>query len=416
MKTVFILIDALRTDYVSESTMPFLYQLAMNNIYVKRIVPSFGFCERTEIFTGMRPNVSGNFTALGYDKELSEYQNFHHFLKKINIIDRKIDSLTFRKILKKVFKRLGIKMPPYQIPLELLSSLYLTEDRISQYEPHAFNGESLFDLLREKCCTVDINTFTELGSKCKLTDIERFDYIAKHLHDDYDFLVSYIGMIDWFGHTKTHDKEFMSEKLHDVDQQLKKIYGLLKLTEEHVNFVILGDHGMIPVRKKIDFMSKFFNTGLNLHTDVDVFIDSTIIRVWIYNEIAFERINKLFELEYFKDNGFLLTDCLADQYNIPFHKKNANGDNIYGDFIWAARPGVIISPDYFNKGKNLTGMHGYADIVEEGKGVLVISTAEKYQLYKESANLIDVCPTLCDLLEIPIPNKCQGTSIFKRRQ
>ena len=73
MPVVLLLLDALRYDYVNVNTMPFLSALSLQSRYYKHIIPSYGFCERTEILTGMKPDISGYFTAIGYDKIGSPY-------------------------------------------------------------------------------------------------------------------------------------------------------------------------------------------------------------------------------------------------------------------------------------------------------------------------------------------------------
>ena len=126
MRTVFVLIDALRSDYLSPENMPFLYNLAKMNIYVKKVVPSFGYCERTEIFTGMRPDSSGNFTAIGYDPDLSEYKRFKLLINMLGLFERFDRRNVCRRILKRLLRNTKKKMQLYQIPYSDISKLLLT--------------------------------------------------------------------------------------------------------------------------------------------------------------------------------------------------------------------------------------------------------------------------------------------------
>ena len=70
---VFVVCDALRWDYLNEKDSPYILNLIEKGIYVKKIRTSLGFCERTEMFTGTRPEDSGYFTALTFDKEKSDF-------------------------------------------------------------------------------------------------------------------------------------------------------------------------------------------------------------------------------------------------------------------------------------------------------------------------------------------------------
>ena len=73
-KVILVLIDALRSDYITEEDSPFLYKFASNNRYCKKVTQSRSFCERAEIFTGLSPRESGYFTAIGYGPEDSPYK------------------------------------------------------------------------------------------------------------------------------------------------------------------------------------------------------------------------------------------------------------------------------------------------------------------------------------------------------
>ena len=71
MSKIFILVDALRNDYINKKNMPFLYYLSQNNLYINRIKPSLGFCERSEIISGYNSEQTGYFTAIGKDMKKS---------------------------------------------------------------------------------------------------------------------------------------------------------------------------------------------------------------------------------------------------------------------------------------------------------------------------------------------------------
>ena len=73
-KVVYLLLDAFRCDYIDEKSTPFLYNCSQKGIFYKQVIPSLSFCERTEIFTGKKPNESGFFTAIGYEPASSQYK------------------------------------------------------------------------------------------------------------------------------------------------------------------------------------------------------------------------------------------------------------------------------------------------------------------------------------------------------
>ena len=76
--------DALRWDYLDH--MVYLKEIADKNIFVEKLKPSAGFCERVEVLTGV-PNVqSGYFTAIDrLNPELS-YTFFLSVNKGVGVI------------------------------------------------------------------------------------------------------------------------------------------------------------------------------------------------------------------------------------------------------------------------------------------------------------------------------------------
>ncbi len=158
MPVVVFLLDAMRYDYISEETTPFLHKCSQNGRYYKHVIPSVGFCERTEILTGQTPNESGFFTAIGYDPENSPFKSVKS-LRFFELIEQCIPgTVTFRKLKRyyRVFiailfrKFFGIKMNSYCIPFSLLRYFNLTEDGIDGSGNSSLLAPSILELLKKK--------------------------------------------------------------------------------------------------------------------------------------------------------------------------------------------------------------------------------------------------------------------------
>ena len=96
------------------------------------------------------------------------------------------------------------------------------------------------------------------------------------------------------------------------------------------------------------------------------------------------------------------------QRRIPTERK-------WGDRMLAAEPGVLFWPDYFHvTDSTIVGMHGYLDKSEETHGALVLASSSGR--VKAGAvglrPLVDVFPTLCNLLGLPVPDGQEGTSLL----
>ena len=117
-KKVIIIIDAFRWDYITKSYTPFLYSLSNNSYYIKKIIPAPGFCERTELFTGLGPFDSKMFLAYSFKSKTSKglffnilqyfdslkLSNFNFFLFGKEISLRKIIRVLASKFLNRNFQ------------------------------------------------------------------------------------------------------------------------------------------------------------------------------------------------------------------------------------------------------------------------------------------------------------------------
>ena len=168
---VLILVDALSGKYITEDNMPFLYNWAQENNYVKRIYASCGYCERTEVFTGMYPSTSNNFTAIGHYEGNNIYSN-SFVLRSMSLLE-KISRKNTRRLFNIYSKMTNKKMLGYQIPFHILNKFNLTEDRIPHDNSDAFIGESIFSILDKENKRYTLDLFTALGCRISLSDVDR---------------------------------------------------------------------------------------------------------------------------------------------------------------------------------------------------------------------------------------------------
>ena len=400
-KTLLILADAFCGLYIDEYEMAFLSRFRDENLCARKIIPSFGFCERTEIFTGMRPQTSGNFTAIGFAPDQSPY----HEMQRMLLFWRWLEKISYsnaRRILRWYARKKEI-MQPYNIPIASLGLFSLTEDRCKHDEFNAFVGESIFDILRRRGKTFSLEGFTQLGRKSRfLYDSERIDYAIKCMDKGDDFVPVYISIADTIGHVYRDSYEDMKRMAITLDGIVERIVS--RAYENGYEIMFLGDHGMEHVQETVDVIAALKESNIIIHRDCEVFLDSTIARFWCANSNAMVKIQKCLEMK-FRGKGTVITyDCFK-QYGIP--DGNSFG-LINGDLIWCANTGVLIYPDYFN-GSIDKGMHGYLQPTENGMGICICSSSK---MGLQKAQLYDICPTLCDMLEITYPNRNEGKSLY----
>ena len=376
MRVVFILLDAFKQEYISEMNTPFLYSKSGEGKHIKKLIPSAGFCERTEIFFGLKPKQSGFFTAIGFNPNNGAYKA-SFFLNLFGWIEQKLSLLFyflwknkknsfdtfFQKILQKIyFKFFGSfeKMKPYKIPLNFLKYFNLTEDEFELNELKEINGnKSLFEIVKELKKETYLGAFTSLGSVSNGTDVDRINLAVEASKNEKNlFIPIYINTADFNGHHFGPNSKKLKEKVKELDSILENCMESFLANDPATKFIFLGDHGMTEVKKVVDVkmelldISKKFN--LKLEKDYIFFLDSTLLRLWFFNDKTRNIFNEEFKKNsFFVNNGIVIDHNLANKYDIPID------DRRYGDIAWWANEEVLIFPDFFHNDKAVKGMHGY---------------------------------------------------------
>ena len=377
--------DAMRSDYISKDTTPFLWKCSKEGEYYKRVIPNFGFCERTEIFTGQTPKESGFFTAIGYDPNNSPFKDIiglriFSFIEELiapRIILKQTDSYNilyriYRKIFNKWIIRQTKGISPQSIPISLLKYWDLTEDKIDLRDGNAFNVPSIFSLLSENGKTYFYDSFTALNMPSNGSDLNRMQMVVDDIKaNNEDFYLVYVSGPDYYGHKYGPDAAEFKDVLKQIDLDLKTYTNKILEIDPKANFIYLGDHGMATVNQYFDaekeILSIAKNNYLELEKDFIYFLDSTLVRLWFFTEGAkniFEQA--LYNSPTFINNGVFINEDIANQEKIPW------GDKRYGDMIWWANTGVLVFPDFFHRVKKYKGMHGYDPTKYENQGTCIV--------------------------------------------
>lgn len=359
-KLFVILLDAFSSNYINHKLTPFLYGLTKNSKYIKKLIPSIGFCERAELFSGLSSFDNGYLTAINFSTK-SPYRSIKILLSLLNFF-----SLSNYKFIDKILRRLlwiyskiiNQPMHPQNIPLNLLGNVSLTEDLEDIYKKNALGVESIFDIARKNNIHIDTSSFTSLRSKISGTDISRINNLINSLENKEDIYFLYISELDYIGHKYGPNSINAYESAKKIDTSLEKVINNIKKIKSKSEFIIIGDHGMDKVKHHLnvlDIINKITKKNkLKLKKDYLFFLDSTILRIFFKNnntQVIFE--NELKKNKLLLNNGQFFEKKIQATYNIT-NKCN------YGDLIWWANSGTVINPSFYSK-KNFIekGMHGY---------------------------------------------------------
>jgi hypothetical protein len=382
-KTLYIVVDALRSDYVRKSKMPHLSKLAEHSVYVEHLIPSPGFCERVEILTGKENAETGYFTAIDRVDPSHENTPLLSFLSWCSICLEKIASLFHSYLIFRIRKRLAslvvsrvwpqFEVPTFNIPLSIYGQFGLSEDSVDQRLPSAFGVPSIVDDRALRGQTVNFQAFTSLGDKSALSnDQERMLFVENNLHitEDAVFFL-YIGELDAMGHKFGPSSLEFASTLKAVDQSLSEFIARLQ-SKGQVELVIIGDHGMSDVTGSVDFISEVTREakrlGITNMSDITIFCDSTVGRIWLRDDHMKNALHAaLSKNERLREFGMVFGEQDYEKFSVPRNPER------HGQILWFANSGVVVSPDYFYGEFCPKGMHGYLPVSEEHFGTAIFS-------------------------------------------
>jgi predicted AlkP superfamily pyrophosphatase or phosphodiesterase len=390
-KVVFILIDALRSDYITKKNTPFLYDFSQKNRYYKQVTQSRSFCERAEIFTGLSPRESGYFTAIGFSPEDSPFKNMK-WLNMLALFDKLLPKNRFynayKNRLNKFLKRQANGMSSYLIPLNIMKFFNLTEDKYDFRADNGFDGQdNIFKDCKQNDLNIFYDSFTSLNFTKPSNDELRLKEVENNISNDYNLYLVYQSVIDSLGHNFGPDSQELKSGLQKLDKRLEEFYNKIISHNKDTKFIFLGDHGMTKVHTILDIEKELINISkkynLKLGKDFVYFLDSTIFRIWYLNDSSKKIFEKeLSENKVLASNGLFVDENIAREQEIPFP------DRRYGDTLWMANLGVLIFPDFFHDKKPYKGMHGYEVDDTSSKGTCIVSS-ENSEFIKD-INLTDV--------------------------
>lgn len=397
---VFILVDALRSDYINENDMPFLSSFSKKNERVEFVIPSAGFCERTEIFYGLNPLQSGFFTAIGFSPKDSEYSKSYTcgILEYLDAFFEVRNYFLLRKVIRKIYRRIysGRRMNIYEIPLNILKNFALTEDRTDFLTLKFNSSEGLHAILEKKGMNVCWESFTSLGKDSELTsDAKRLNHAETSMLKGKDLILVYLNNLDKDGHSYGTSCDSFKQSLRSTDSMLEKFYEKTKPLE--YKYIFLGDHGMSDVISTVDLNGIILSLCKELNykpgKEVIFFLDSTMARFWI-SDIQM-RLKFLSELENRIDLETLGCVISSNDYvknGIP------NENRLYGDFLIWLNEGILIYPDFFRRDYPAKGMHGYRPVSKNTYGTLIQSIKNEDPIYSDSIELSDLKKRILNLI------------------
>jgi hypothetical protein len=233
-----------------------------------------------------------------------------------------------------------------------------------------------------------------------------------------DFMLEMVDVhcLDHLQHWNMGDRQLIAGSFRGVDEFVAALHA--KSRSHGLGFVVLSDHGMEPVERVVDLRKVL--DGLDLPADAyDVFIENSKATLWFHDDAAAASIVECLGSSHL---GTLVQRPEMRRYNLLFD------DNSYGDAYFYAQLGSTFFPNDFHQPlaslvRTISDRqqrrrfrvpwhqadHGYLPDNDCEIGFMVLAE-DGYEATDEPVALIDLAPTLLDLLELPRPGSMKGRS------
>lgn len=375
-----ILLDAFSQAYLSKKYTPFLHSFANESISttVKTIFAFRGI--ETTIFTGVWPNIHSVWTEFKLAEDSKQTDKIRIMQDLIKILDAipsdnlraKSRFFVERYLFRRKYKTPNV-MPPEAIP-------YFKSTQLKETFEEGSLGTitTLFDVFRKKGIPYvwiepwirgDKEVFSKTKKIIRKNKLNRFWYM-KFSH------------LDHLGHKFGPDPSKFKYELGKIDSYVEDIINLAKINRDNLSIIIVADHGMSRVHSKVDIANELSQLNSQMYKDYLVFIDSTLVRFWFFNEKAIREISSM--LERLKC-GHILSEEEKKSLHIPANPQ-------YGELFFVLEEGFVNHPSFFNQKSEVKGMHGYAySKTSESRPILIINgieTGEKS--IKCGTNYVDI--------------------------
>lgn len=368
MKVLHILIDAFRSDYINPQDTPFLWSLKDEGVYVEKLFNPGGYCERTCFMTGATPENTDNYFAMalmpvGYARPYYE--------------------------------------PVFNVPPVIRHRLAMTEDQtIDDTEGSFINWttgetiESIYDVMRREGKTWHIEACQALGVRSKkgrTTHGSRVIQMINAIEKDCDYYYWQISDTDQQLHYRGTSPQARKSIIRKADADIKTVVTKYREAYPDIALLIGGDHGMSDVRVRVNLDLDY--KGFHLGWDYLYLKSSAAIQFWVFNPRILDVI--------LNDERLLNTGKFIKSPTVR-----------QGDIVWRAHHGILVSPCHFHPANDpIKAMHGWDPMHPEQMGMSIVVDG-KHIGRKDVGSLTDWCPTICNLLDIPVPSYNEGTSFI----
>ena len=337
---LFIFIDACGWEIIRND--PFARDFAPNR---RRLESVFGYSSACvpSILSGRWPEAHRNWCYFVYDPKHSPFKG----LRSLRWLPRAITSRRiFRRWLSR-FVRAHLKFRGYfdlyNIPFKYISLFDFTEKKCP-LKPGGLNcGPNIFDFLELRGIPCHV------GDPAK-SELENLEGITAAIDSEcIDFAFIYWPELDGLLHRVGNQSPEVPLKLRQYEQWITRLLAAAQEHYEEVRLYVFSDHGMANCEELLDLKTRIEALEARMAQDYVVVYDSTMARIWFFNERARREIGECLRQV---PQGRIVPDDELKELRAFFP------DRYFGELIFLVREGVLIVPSHMGE-RPLRAMHGY---------------------------------------------------------
>lgn len=390
-----VFIDGLKNGTLQN--MPFLKSFR----YKKRLKTDLGYsitCH-SSMYTGVYPNKHKNWFLWQYQPEISPFK----WLPESQILNW-INFLPMRYFLGKMTRLFNQNTSYGGISVMKRSALRnwryfdITEKKLWNEDGYIKNHPTIFEILRENGISLQL-----VG----LTDIKNHGGSLKHIQEYRvptkipNLTYLFIGEVDNISHCHGQESRMAQEVAGRVDKEVERVYEQFKCQHgSDPYFLCWSDHGHMMVKKQYDIYEHFKKRGADLDRLIHI-VDANFTRFWFRNDDEYKLVEQILDD---MPSGFFLEKEHYKKYHTEMP------DRRYGDIIYYLDFPYMFKKTVWGYGLRTKSIHGYLPDYPEKDGVFVsnIPVAKKGNI-----ELVDIAPSLINLLQMDVKNEFDGISVWK---
>jgi predicted AlkP superfamily pyrophosphatase or phosphodiesterase len=345
MKLYIFLLDALSAAYFERGYLPALTNLFNHGIRGQMRVGAMFEGIVGTVFTGKPPSETGVWTRFFYDPQNSPFKYQNLFGKQKGRIADRYET-KFHPIIFRIWRKLARSLGYESVRLALPPVPYEWAERYNISIPHYKNIADLMVL----------NGYSTIFRMLKEQNWRSYEFygywpqvehalLSTSLKDPAIAYIHTLLELDEFGHKYGPFANETTDLLSKLDKSIARLFTTL-LSRQGTRIVFFADHGMMDVQHELNTADFLAEVGKN--KGLTPFVDSTMIRLIGGGKELLEDLSK-------EVNRPILDRADLQDRNLQ------NSTGTYADFALFLPPGWVAKPDFWSLGKNLKGMHGYAE-------------------------------------------------------